>query len=64
MDAKELREQSVALLPGREALGRGHGHGVNVTIAKVHAFNAATAVNWDSPDADATALAGQLIIIK
>jgi hypothetical protein len=58
MNVSELREQSVALLPDREALGR-----VKVTVAKVHAHNSALAVNVHSWWSDATAVAGQTIVI-
>jgi len=40
MELNELREQSVELLTGREALGR-----FKLTVAKVYASNSATAVN-------------------
>jgi hypothetical protein len=58
MNVSDVRDQTVALLPNREALGK-----VKVTIAKVHAFNNAFALNDDSYDADALAAAGQTIII-
>jgi hypothetical protein len=45
MNVSELREQSVALLPGREALGRSHG---SVTVTKIHAENTAVALNLGS----------------
>ena len=58
MNVSELREQDVALLPGREALGR-----VHVTVAKVWAHNTALAANVGSWCSSATALAGQTIVI-
>jgi len=58
MEAKELRDQSVELLPGREAL-----HSLHVTFAKVNAYNSATALNLFSSHSSATALAGQTIVI-
>jgi hypothetical protein len=58
MELKELREQPVELLPGREALGL-----VKLTFAKVRAYNSATAVNLFSSHSSATALAGQTIVI-
>ena len=58
MNVTELREQTVALLPAREALGR-----VHVTVAKVNAYNSATALNLGSWCSSATAAAGQSINI-
>jgi len=58
MNVSELREQTVALLPDREALGR-----VHVTVAKVNAYNSATAVNFGSWCSSATAVAGQTIVV-
>ena len=58
MELKELREQSVALLPGREALGH-----FSVTVVKVNAYNSAKALNLWSDCATASASANQLIVI-
>jgi hypothetical protein len=58
MELKELREQPVELLPGREALGR-----FKLTFAKVYASNSATAVNLFSSHSSANALAVQTIVI-
>jgi hypothetical protein len=54
----ELREQSVAPLPSREALGH-----VRVTVVKVHAYNSAKALNLDSFQGWAGAEANQVISI-
>ncbi|MBS2962264.1 hypothetical protein KGA66_04350 [Actinocrinis puniceicyclus] len=56
MNFTELREQSVELVPAREAL--------SVTMAWVDAYNKALAVNLYSDYSDATALAGQSITIS
>jgi hypothetical protein len=56
MNVFELREQSVALLPNREALGH-----VKVTVAKVSAHNSALALNVGTWCSSATAVAGQSI---
>jgi hypothetical protein len=58
MYVSELCEQTVALLPGREALGL-----VKVTVAKVHATNTALALNVGTWCSSATAAAGQTIVI-
>jgi hypothetical protein len=58
MNVSELREQSVALLPDREALGR-----VKVTVAKIHAHNSALALNVGTWCSSATAVAGQSISV-
>jgi hypothetical protein len=58
METKELRDQAVELLPGREALGY-----VKLTFAKVHAYNSATALNLFSSHSSATAVAVQSISI-
>lgn len=58
MNVSELREQSVALLPDREALGR-----VHVTVAKVYAHNSALALNVGTWCSSASAAAGQTIVI-
>lgn len=58
MNVSELREQSVALLPDREALSR-----VSVTVAKVSAHNSALALNVGSWCSSASAAAGQTIVI-
>jgi hypothetical protein len=58
MNVSELREQTVALLPDREALGR-----VKVTVAKVSAHNSATALNVGTWCSSATAVAGQSISV-
>lgn len=58
MKVSELREQSVTLLPDREALGR-----VHVTVAKVYAHNSALALNLGTWCSSATAVAGQTIVI-
>lgn len=60
MNVTELREQTVALLPAREALGSVRVH---VTVAKVNAYNSATALNLGSWCSSATAVAGQSINI-
>lgn len=60
MNVTELREQSVALLPAREALGSVRVH---VTVASVNAYNKAVAVNLGSWCSSATAVAGQSINI-
>ncbi len=54
MELKELREQTVALVPAREALGK-------FTWADVDAYNKAVALNVYSTDSDAAALAAQHI---
>ena len=54
----ELREQTVALLPGREALGH-----FRVTVVKVNAYNSAKALNLDSFGSWAGASANQAIFI-
>ncbi len=59
MELKELREQPIELLPGREALGHHH-----VTIAHVDAFNKALAVNLFSDYSSATAMAAQSITVN
>lgn len=56
MNVTELREQTVAFLPRREALG-------SVTVAWVHAYNKATALNLGSWCSSAWAGAGQTIVI-
>ncbi len=56
MNVTELREQTVALVPAREAL--------SVTVAWVDAYNKALAANLFSSDSSATALAGQTIVIN
>jgi hypothetical protein len=56
MNVSELREQTVALLPRREALG-------TVTVAWVNAHNTAAALNLGSFCSSATAVAGQSIKI-
>ena len=58
MNVSELREQTVALIPDREALGK-----VHVTVAKVHASNSALALNLGSWCSSATAVAGQSISV-
>ncbi|MGH6656717.1 MAG: hypothetical protein ACRDVE_16115 [Actinocrinis sp.] len=58
MNVSELREQTVELLPAREALSR-----VHVTVAKVYAYNSAVALNVGSWCSSATAVAGQTIVI-
>lgn len=58
MNVFELREQTVKLLPDREALGR-----VRVTVAKVNAYNSALAANVGSWCSSATAVAGQTIVV-
>lgn len=58
MNVSELREQSVTLLPDREALGR-----VHVTVAKVYAHNSALALNVGTWCSSASAAAGQTIVI-
>ena len=60
MNVSELREQTVALLPDREALGRWHVH---VTVANVHAHNTALALNVGSDWSSAEAVAVQNIHI-
>ena len=60
MELKELREQPVELLPGREALGR---FSFKLTIAHVNAYNSAFAANVFSDGSHATALAVQSINI-
>ncbi len=56
MNVTELREQTVTLVPAREALG--------VTVAWVDAYNKALAVNLYSDYSSATALAGQSITVN
>jgi len=56
MNVTELREQTVTLLPRREALG-------SVTVAWVNASNTAVALNLGSFCSSATAVAGQSINI-
>jgi hypothetical protein len=58
MNVFELREQTVELLPDREALGR-----VRVTVAKVNASNSALAANVGSWCSSATAGAVQTIVV-
>lgn len=58
MNVSELREQNIALLPNREALGS-----VHVTVAKVSAHNTALALNLGSWCSSASAAAGQTIVI-
>jgi hypothetical protein len=55
MNVTELREQTVALVPAREAL--------SVTVAWVDAYNKALAANVGSWCSSATAGAGQTILI-
>lgn len=59
MELKELREQHVELVPGREALGH-----FDFTFAHVNAYNKAFAANVHSDDSTAAALAIQTIVIK
>lgn len=59
MELKELREQQVELVPGREALGH-----FNFTFAYVNAYNKAVAMNVYSGGSTAEALAVQTILIK
>ena len=59
MELKELCEQPVELLPGREALGN-----FNLTFASVNAYNTALAANVFSVHSSASALAVQTIVIK
>lgn len=58
MELKELREQPVELLPGREAL-----HYFKLTLASVNAYNTALAANVFSGGSSATAVALQSINI-
>lgn len=58
MELKELREQPVELLPGREALGT-----FKLTFAKVSAHNTALALNLFSGGSNAEAVAVQTIVI-
>ncbi|MBS2962265.1 hypothetical protein KGA66_04355 [Actinocrinis puniceicyclus] len=55
MNVIELREQTVELVPAREAL--------SVTVAWVDAYNKALAANLGSYCSSATAAAGQTISI-
>ncbi len=58
MNAIELREQTVELLPGREALGR-----VRLTFAKVYASNSSLAANLGSWCSSANSAAVQTIVV-
>ncbi|MBS2962263.1 hypothetical protein KGA66_04345 [Actinocrinis puniceicyclus] len=58
MELKELREQPVELLPGREALNH-----FKFVWANVEAYNKAMAVNMFSDHSSATAVALQSISI-
>ncbi|MGH6656718.1 MAG: hypothetical protein ACRDVE_16120 [Actinocrinis sp.] len=58
MELRELRDQQIELLPGREALNY-----FKLTFAKVYARNTALALNLLSGGSSATALAGQTIVI-
>jgi len=58
MNSTELRQQTVALLPDREALGH-----VTVTVADVHAKNSAFSAVVGSYCSSSLAAAGQTIIV-
>lgn len=58
MNSIELREQTVELLPGREALGR-----FKLTVAKVYASNTSVAANLGSWCSSANSGAVQTIVI-
>jgi hypothetical protein len=58
MNSFELREQTVTLLPERQALGR-----FSLTVAKVKAWNSATSVVAFSGGSSSAAVAVQTIVI-
>lgn len=58
MELRELRDQQIELLPGREALGR-----VKLTFAKVYASNTSLALNLHSGGSSANSFAAQTIYV-
>jgi hypothetical protein len=63
MNITELNAETVELLPSREALGRWKFVKIHVNVANVWAHNESSAVNVQSPWAEAQSQANQYIEI-